>query len=107
MIKLQNGAYIIDDSYNANPASVREALMTLKDLKNSHNGYVFLGDMLELGNAAHEMHRKVGMLLGTIGVNAVFLQGEYSTITAAAARDGGLAPENVFIMQDLKRVLRT
>ncbi len=63
IIRLQNGAYVIDDSYNANPASVREALMTLRDLKNNHSGYVFLGDMLELGDAAYEMHRKVGMLL--------------------------------------------
>jgi UDP-N-acetylmuramoyl-tripeptide--D-alanyl-D-alanine ligase len=102
MIKLQNGAYVIDDSYNANPASVREALMTLKDLKKHHSGYVFLGDMLELGDAAEEMHRRIGMLLGTIGVNAVFLQGEYSAITAAAAQDGGLPRENIFIMQDSK-----
>ena len=102
MIKLQNGAYVIDDSYNANPASVREALMTLKDLKNHHSGYVFLGDMMELGDAAEEMHRRIGILLGTIGVNAVFLQGEYSAITAAAARDGGLSQENIFIVQDSK-----
>jgi UDP-N-acetylmuramoyl-tripeptide--D-alanyl-D-alanine ligase len=102
MIKLQNGAYVIDDSYNANPASVREALMTLKDLKNHHSGYVFLGDMLELGDAAEEMHRRIGILLGTIGVNAVFLQGEYSAITGAAARDGGLSQENIFIVQDSK-----
>jgi UDP-N-acetylmuramoyl-tripeptide--D-alanyl-D-alanine ligase len=102
MIKLQNGAYVIDDSYNANPVSVRAALMTLKDLKNSHSGYVFLGDMLELGDEAEEMHRKIGMLLGTIGVNAVFLQGEYSATTAAAARDGGLSQENIFIVQDSK-----
>ena len=102
MIKLQNGAYVINDSYNANPSSVREALMTLKDLKNHHSGYVFLGDMLELGDAAEEMHRRIGMLLGTIGVNAVFLHGEYCAITAAAAGDGGLSPENIFIMQDSK-----
>ncbi|MCK7511013.1 MAG: hypothetical protein MZV70_47680 [Desulfobacterales bacterium] len=33
IIKLQNGAYLINDTYNANPASVREALLTLKDAK--------------------------------------------------------------------------
>ena len=102
MIKLQNGAYVIDDSYNANPASVREALMTLKDLKNNHNGYVFLGDMLELGDAAFEMHRRIGMLLGTISVNAVFLQGEHSAIVAAASIEGGMSRENIFIMEDSK-----
>ena len=102
MIKLQNGAYIIDDSYNANPASVREALLTLKDLKGNHGGYVFLGDMLELGDAAFEMHRRIGTLLGTIGVNAVFLQGEYSAVIAAAAIDGGMSQENIFIMENSK-----
>ena len=102
IIKLQNGAYVIDDSYNANPASVREALMTLKDLKNNHNGYVFLGDMLELGDAACEMHRRIGTLLGTIGVNAVFLQGEYRSIVAAAAMEGGMSQEGIFIMEDSK-----
>jgi len=102
MIKLQNGAYVIDDSYNANPASVREALMTLKDLKNNHNGYVFLGDMLELGDAAFEMHRRIGILLGTISINAVFLQGEHSAIVAAAAIEGGMSRENIFIMEDSK-----
>jgi UDP-N-acetylmuramoyl-tripeptide--D-alanyl-D-alanine ligase len=98
MIKLQNCAFVLDDSYNANPASVREALMTLKDLKNHHSGYVFLGDMLELGAAADEMHRKIGILMATIGVNAVFLQGDFSTVTAAGALEGGMPRENIFFL---------
>ncbi len=113
MIKLQNCAYVIDDSYNANPASVREALMTLKDLKKHHSGYVFLGDMLELGASADEMHRKIGFLMATIGVNAVFLKGDFSAITAAGAREGGMLPQNIFFlspeedgMQFLKKNLK-
>jgi UDP-N-acetylmuramoyl-tripeptide--D-alanyl-D-alanine ligase len=98
MIKLHNGAFLLDDSYNANPASVREALMTLKDLKVNHNGYVFLGDMLELGNHADEMHRKIGMLMATIGINALFLQGDFSRVTASGATEGGLSPENIFFL---------
>jgi UDP-N-acetylmuramoyl-tripeptide--D-alanyl-D-alanine ligase len=100
MIRLHNGAFLLDDSYNANPASVREALMTLKDLKAHHNGYVFLGDMLELGVEADEMHRKIGMLIATIGVNALFLQGDFSEITAAGAVEGGLSPQNIFFLSD-------
>jgi UDP-N-acetylmuramoyl-tripeptide--D-alanyl-D-alanine ligase len=98
MIKLHNGAFLLDDSYNANPASVREALMTLKDLKVGHNGYVFLGDMLELGAAADEMHRKIGMLIATIGIKALFIQGDFSRVTAGGAMEGGLAPENIFFL---------
>lgn len=98
MIKLQNCAFILDDSYNANPASVREALLTLKDLKNHHSGYVFLGDMLELGASADEMHRKIGILVATIGVNAVFLKGDFSAATAAGALEGGMLPQNIFFL---------
>ena len=98
MVKLRNGSFLLDDSYNANPASVREALMTLKDLKIHHNGYVFLGDMLELGAESEEMHRKIGMLIATIGINALFLQGDFSRVTAAGAMEGGLLPENIFFL---------
>ena len=100
MIKLRNGAFLLDDSYNANPASVREALMTLKDLKNHHNAYVFLGDMLELGTTAEEMHRKIGMLIATVGVNTLFLQGDFSIVTAAGAMEGGLPKQNIFFLSD-------
>jgi UDP-N-acetylmuramoyl-tripeptide--D-alanyl-D-alanine ligase len=100
MIKLTNCAYVLDDTYNANPASVREALMTLKDLKNHHSGYVFLGDMLELGSAADEMHRKIGILMATIGVNALFLKGDFSSVTAAGALEGGMPPQNIFFLSD-------
>lgn len=103
MIRLHNGAFLLDDSYNANPASVREALMTLRDLKIHHNGYVFLGDMLELGEEADEMHRKIGMLIATIGINALFLQGDFSKVTAAGAAEGGLSPENIFFLSDKEK----
>ncbi|PKN38847.1 MAG: UDP-N-acetylmuramoyl-tripeptide--D-alanyl-D-alanine ligase [Deltaproteobacteria bacterium HGW-Deltaproteobacteria-10] len=100
MVKLRNGSFLLDDSYNANPASVREALMTLKDLKVHHNGFVFLGDMLELGTESEEMHRKIGMLIATIGINTLFLQGNFSRVTAAGAMEGGLSPENIFFLSN-------
>ncbi len=105
IFKLQNGAYLINDAYNANPASVREALLTLKDLKNGHNAFVFLGDMLELGDSAPEMHRRVGMLLATIGVTAAFLQGDFADATAAGALAGGLAKEQVVFLKDDEEAL--
>lgn len=100
IIKLLNGAYIINDAYNANPASVREALLTLKDLKGTHRAFVFLGDMLELGKAAEEFHRKIGLLLATTGVTAVFLQGDFAEMTAAGALEGGLLNSQVMFLKD-------
>jgi UDP-N-acetylmuramoyl-tripeptide--D-alanyl-D-alanine ligase len=105
IIKLQNGAYLINDTYNANPASVREALLTLKDARNAHSAFVFLGDMLELGEAAPEMHRKIGMLLATTGATAAFLQGEFAQVTAAGALEGGLAKEQVMFLKDDEEVM--
>jgi UDP-N-acetylmuramoyl-tripeptide--D-alanyl-D-alanine ligase len=98
IIKLQNCAFVLDDSYNANPSSVREALLTLKDLKGHHSGYIFLGDMLELGAAAEEMHRKIGILIATIGVNAAFFKGDFSAVVAAGAQEGGMAEQNIFFL---------
>ena len=100
ILALQNGVYLVNDAYNANPASVREALLTLKDLKNGRNAFVFLGDMLELGEAAKEMHRRIGTLLATTGVAAVYLQGDFAEATAAGALEGGLAKEHVIILKD-------
>jgi UDP-N-acetylmuramoyl-tripeptide--D-alanyl-D-alanine ligase len=74
--------------------------MTLKDLKNHHHCYVFLGDMLELGEAADKMHRRIGMLIATIGVNALFLQGDFSAVTAAGAMEGGLPSQNIYFSSD-------
>ncbi len=98
VIRLKNGAYLIDDSYNANPASTREALMTLKDLKNSYASYDFLGDMLELGDAAEEMHRKIGMLAAVTGVNKLFLQGDFAKVTAAGAMEGGMPADKIVFL---------
>jgi UDP-N-acetylmuramyl-tripeptide synthetase/UDP-N-acetylmuramoyl-tripeptide--D-alanyl-D-alanine ligase len=105
IIKLQNGAYLINDAYNANPASVREALLTLKDLKNAHNAFVFLGDMLELGEAAREMHRRAGMLLATIGVTTVFLQGDFADVTAAGALGGGMNDEQIIFLHNVEEAV--
>jgi UDP-N-acetylmuramoyl-tripeptide--D-alanyl-D-alanine ligase len=49
-----------------------------------------------LGAAADEMHRRIGMLIATIGVNALFLQGDFSAVTAAGAMEGGLPSENIY-----------
>lgn len=100
ILKLQNGAFVINDAYNANPASMREALLTLKDLRGAHHAFAFLGDMLELGDAAPEMHRKIGMLLATTGVTAAFLQGDFAGVMAAGAMDGGLAGSQVMLLKD-------
>ena len=54
------GVRILDDTYNANPASVKAALETLKSAQGARRLVVVLGDMLELGDLAPAAHREMG-----------------------------------------------
>lgn len=83
--RLKNGAFIINDTYNANPASFGEALKTLRDLKGNHNSTVIMGDMLELGDQAEVMHEGIGSLMADTGVHTIYLRGRLSPATAAGA----------------------
>jgi len=75
-------AFLIDDSYNANPASVKNALkvLSLYPLKK----VAVLGDMLELGHFSREEHRKVGELLNSLGIDALIAFGKDSYETFKA-----------------------
>ncbi|MCE2503729.1 MAG: UDP-N-acetylmuramoyl-tripeptide--D-alanyl-D-alanine ligase [Chlorobi bacterium] len=65
MIRLEDGGRILNDTYNANPDSMRVALETLAGIKISKKGsrIAVLADMAELGTYASEEHRKVGELI--------------------------------------------
>lgn len=111
---LQNGAYVIDDSYNANPVSVREALKTLKDLRGRGDSTVIMGDMLELGSQAGAWHRKIGRQVAETGVETLFVMGDYSRDTAAGAMEKGMAAARIFfcvspgqVRDHLKSLLKT
>ncbi|OPY09176.1 MAG: UDP-N-acetylmuramoyl-tripeptide--D-alanyl-D-alanine ligase [Syntrophaceae bacterium PtaB.Bin095] len=92
---LRNGAYLIDDAYNANPLSVREALKTLQGLKGRRRSAVVLGDMLELGGQAGKLHTGIGRLMAGSDVERVFLKGDHCRATAKGAIAGGLAADRI------------
>jgi UDP-N-acetylmuramyl pentapeptide synthase len=59
---------VVDDAYNANPASVAAALASLENARPGSRRVAVLGDMLELGPSAKELHAEVGRALGRHGV---------------------------------------
>ena len=77
MIKGINDSMIINDTYNANPESVRAAIQTLDDLAGKKRRIVVLGDMLELGSESDEFHREIGKML-VDKVDLLFAVGEKS-----------------------------
>ncbi len=65
-----NHAVVIDDSYNANPASIRAAINMLSEFKGER--LLVLGVMAELGDDAEQLHEAVGEYARDHGVNALF-----------------------------------
>ncbi|MGC8701804.1 MAG: bifunctional UDP-N-acetylmuramoyl-L-alanyl-D-glutamate--2,6-diaminopimelate ligase MurE/UDP-N-acetylmuramoyl-tripeptide--D-alanyl-D-alanine ligase MurF [Thiomonas sp.] len=80
---------LIDDSYNANPDSVRAAIDVLAELPG--RSLLLLGDMGEVGDNGPAFHAEVGAYAAQRGVAALWACGESTTQTAAAARAAGLA----------------
>lgn len=90
LVKLADDVLVIEDSYNANPLSMRAALDALQDLGRPGRRIAVLGDMLELGQAARELHFEVGALVA-MRADWLFTLGELAREIAAGAAAGGLA----------------
>jgi len=84
-IREMHGAVVISDVYNANPASMEEAV---KELVRAREGRTIavLGDMLELGSYAEEAHRKLGAWLAELPVDAFVAVGPLMSIAAEEFR---------------------
>ena len=86
LVPLPWGITLINDCYNANPASTAAAIATLTRMKGASRGALVLGDMLELGPDAEEWHHRTGYKAGQAGLDRLFLHGVF----ADALRDGAL-----------------
>lgn len=80
---------IFNDSYNANPESMRSALYTLNRL-NGGRKIAVLGDMLELGEYSFSLHQDVGRFAASIGINAIFACGRFAPAIVSGAEEAGL-----------------
>ncbi len=94
-IERLEGITLIDDSYNANPASTKAALETLAQIAPAGHRIAVLGDMLELGEHESDAHRGVGAVAGR-NVDRLYLMGERMTKYAAdAAKLADIPAESV------------
>ncbi len=91
------GLRIVDDTYNANPESVAEALKSLGRLKGGRRAVAVLGDMGELGDAATGAHRAVGALAARLEIDFLLALGEYAGDLADGAREAGMPAERIHV----------
>ncbi|HNC47779.1 MAG TPA: UDP-N-acetylmuramoyl-tripeptide--D-alanyl-D-alanine ligase [bacterium] len=99
--KEKNGITVMDDTYNANPNSMRAAMDTLMSIKTSGRKIAVLADMLELGAMADNEHRDMGAYAAEKKVDALYLTGPL----AVHAMDGAQGMKNKFYFEDKARLI--
>ena len=91
--RTKGGLAVLNDAYNASPASVIAALRTLQALKGYDRKVAVLGDMLELGDYARKAHEDVGRALVESGVKKLIVVGKLAGSIADGAKAAGI-PNN-------------
>lgn len=99
-IKTIHGVDFIDDSYNANPDSMRAALRTLAELETEGRRVAVLGQMAELGRESESGHREVGETAAAFGIDLLIAIGETAAAIADGARNAGLASSRAVASAD-------
>lgn len=84
--RMAAGWTLIDDSYNANPASLYAALQVLSERPGRR--WLVLGNMAELGDESAKLHREIGDAARDLGVDRLFALGEHAAAAADAFGEG-------------------
>jgi UDP-N-acetylmuramoyl-tripeptide--D-alanyl-D-alanine ligase len=101
------GVRILDDTYNANPASVRRALETLETVAGTGRKVAILGEMLELGEAAPDQHGAVGEAAGRAGLGLLACVGPSARHVAEGAKAAGMSDEAVLVFVEFEALLES
>lgn len=101
---LADDVVLLEDCYNANPLAVKAALATLSELPGKGRNVAVLGDMLELGEAATQLHREVGQVAANCA-DELLLLGELSLETAAGARHAGMNKDRITVASEHKDLI--
>ncbi len=103
-VQTHAGIQILNDSYNANPASMSSALETLARLASVRRA-ALLGDMLELGADAPGLHQAVGLQAARLGIDYLGLVGGFAEDMKRGALAGGMRDEDIVVLQSRERAV--
>jgi UDP-N-acetylmuramoyl-tripeptide--D-alanyl-D-alanine ligase len=99
-IESWSGIGVINDAYNANPASMAAALKTLAEVPGRGRRFAVLGDMFELGRHSRTEHRRLGEAAAAIRIDGLYLLGEQAVRLRKGAIAAGMPPERIVIGKD-------
>jgi UDP-N-acetylmuramoyl-tripeptide--D-alanyl-D-alanine ligase len=108
-IEQRHGIGVINDAYNANPASMKAALQTLAEIDCRGSRIAVLGDMFELGKQSLKEHRQLGKTAASVHIDGLFLLGHFAGEVRRGALFAGMRPEQIIMGKDhadLARQLR-
>jgi len=94
---------IINDCYNANPASMKAALEMLISSPNEYRVAV-LGDMLELGTYGEYWHKELGKWVAQSGIDRLIVVGEMAGVIAEAAIQAGMNSASVHVARSMEEI---
>ncbi len=86
---------VLNDTYNANPQSMREAMQTLKEHTTEGRKFLVIGDMLELGENEQSAHQQLGNEAAGHGFDFLVTVGELAGLAGDAAVESGMAKDRV------------
>jgi len=95
-----HGVQLINDCYNANPASMKAAIQLLGEISQGKRSIAVLGNMLELGANSKRMHREVGAFLAGQAIGYLLACGDLGRELAEGARQAGMASERIVELPD-------
>ncbi len=99
-VRRWRGVTVLNDCYNANPASMRAALRWLSESKGTGRAIAVLGDMLELGGEAQQAHRDIGAEAARLGMDYLLTVGALAADIAHGALGEGMPPDRVVTARD-------
>lgn len=103
LFEMAEGITVINDAYNASPASMVAALEVLKSVASNSRKIAVLGDMLELGEISHKSHKELGKTVYQSGVDILITVGENGELIAKGAIESGMDEAKVTSFTDLTK----
>ncbi len=104
-VKELRGIKLINDSYNSNPLSMRQAIEALKELPGTGRKILIAGDMLELGNHSSRFHHLLGRQAAEMGIDFIIAVGRLSSHVIEGALKAGMDQNNCIACPAIKEVL--